>query len=56
MDGYLFVCCVFVFVYSLEVITNIFINLYYVGCDIKEKAEEEKDKNTLPDAVKRLYS
>ena len=56
MDGYLFVCCVFVFVYSLEVLTNVFITLYYVGRDIKERTQEEKDKNTLPDAVKRLYS
>ena len=55
MDGYLFVCCVFVFMYSLEVITNILINLYYVGCHIKATTEEEKDKN-IPEAVKRLYS
>lgn len=46
----------FLFMYSLNVVINGVDTLYNIYCDAKDRANEEEDKNNIPESVKHMYN
>ena len=58
--SYLILLYGFLLFYALDVLVNGFTNLYLISCNIedrqKEVEKELKDKNSLSESIKHLYS
>lgn len=46
----------FLFMYSLKVVIESIGTLYNIYVDAKDRAEDEDEKNKMPESVKHLYS
>lgn len=46
----------FLFMYSLKVVIGSIETLYNIYVDAKDRAEDEDEKNKMPESVKHLYS
>lgn len=46
----------FLFMYSLKVVVGSVGTLYNIYVDAKDRAEDEDEKNKMPESVKHLYS